>query len=329
MRRKLLANTGVEVSTMALGTMTWGNDTDEPEARSIYKAYVDAGGNFLDTADCYAAGVSEELVGQIIGEVGNRNSIFLATKAVVVDPPRKYNASASHITNALNNSLIKLGVDYLDLWQMHHWDVLTPIEETLRAIENNYKLGKFRYFGISNYSSWQTAIVINECKRLNIPFISAQHEYSLIERNVERDLIPLLINQEKTLLPWSPLGRGVLTGKYKFGTPVDSRAASAHFSKFIQKHLTDEKSRIVESVITAAEGIGRSAAEVALSWLKSQPAVGSIIIGARNLAQLKALLKSDDLILPQEIMQALSDVSSPNFTYPESRWVQLNKERNL
>ncbi len=329
MRRKLLANTGVEVSTMALGTMTWGNDTDEPEARSIYKAYVDAGGNFLDTADCYAAGVSEELVGQIIGEVGNRNSIFLATKAVVVDPPRKYNASASHITNALNTSLIKLGVDYLDLWQMHHWDVLTPIEEPLRAIENNYKLGKFRYFGISNYSSWQTAIVINECKRLNIPFISAQHEYSLIERNVERDLIPLLINQEKTLLPWSPLGRGVLTGKYKFGTPVDSRAASAHFSKFIQKHLTDEKSRIVESVITAAEGIGRSAAEVALSWLKSQPAVGSIIIGARNLAQLKALLKSDDLILPQEIMQALSDVSSPNFTYPESRWVQLNKERNL
>lgn len=327
MRRNLLANTGVEVSSFALGTMTWGNDTDEPEARSIFKSFIEAGGNFIDTADSYAGGISEELVGQIIGEVGNRDSIFLATKAVVVDPPRKYNASATHLTNALNTSLIRLGVDFIDLWQMHHWDILTPIEETLRAIEVNYRQGKFRYFGISNYSSWQTAIVINECKRLNIPFITTQHEYSLVERNIEKDLIPLLINQEKSLLPWSPLGRGILTGKYKFGTPVDSRAASTHFSKFIQKHLTDEKSRIVDSVITAAEGIGRTPAEVSLAWLKVQPTVGSIILGARNLAQLKILLKADDLTLPQEIINALSDVSSPIFSYPESRWVQLNKER--
>ena len=327
MRRNLLANTGVEVSSFALGTMTWGNDTDEPEARSIFKSFIDAGGNFIDTADSYAGGISEELVGQIIAEVGNRDSIFLATKAVVVDPPRKYNASASHITNALNTSLIRLGVDFVDLWQMHHWDILTPLEETLRAIEINYRQGKFRYFGISNYSSWQTALIINECKRMNIPFITAQHEYSLVERNIEKDLIPLLINQEKSLLPWSPLGRGILTGKYKFGTPVDSRAASTHFSKFIQKHLTDEKSRIVDSVITAAEGIGRSPAEVSLSWLKAQPTVGSIILGARNLAQLKILIKADELTLPQEIINALSDVSSPIFSYPESRWVQLNKER--
>jgi len=327
MRRNLLANTGVEVSSFALGTMTWGNDTDEPEARSIFKSFIDAGGNFIDTADSYAGGTSEELVGQIIAEVGNRDSIFLATKAVVVDPPRKYNASALHITNALNTSLIRLGVDFVDLWQMHHWDILTPLEETLRAIEINYRQGKFRYFGISNYSSWQTALIINECKRMNIPFITAQHEYSLVERNIEKDLIPLLINQEKSLLPWSPLGRGILTGKYKFGTPVDSRAASTHFSKFIQKHLTDEKSRIVDSVITAAEGIGRSPAEVSLAWLKSQPTVGSIILGARNLAQLKILIKADELTLPQEIINALSDVSSPIFSYPESRWVQLNKER--
>ncbi|MFM7138863.1 MAG: aldo/keto reductase, partial [Actinomycetes bacterium] len=207
------------------------------------------------------------------------------------------------------------------------WDILTPLEETLRAIEINYRLGKFRYFGISNYASWQAALIINECKNLNIPFITAQHEYSLVERNIEKDLIPLLINQEKSLLPWSPLGRGILTGKYKFGTPVDSRAASAHFSKFIQKHLTDEKSRIVDAVITAAEGIGRTPAEVSLAWLKAQPTVGSIILGARNLAQLKILLKADDLILPQEIINALSDVSSPIFSYPESRWVQLNKEK--
>lgn len=327
MRRNLLANTGVEVSSFALGTMTWGNDTDEPEARSIFKSFIDAGGNFIDTADSYAGGISEELVGQIIAEVGNRDSIFLATKAVVVDPPRKYNASASHITNALNTSLIRLGVDFVDLWQMHHWDILTPLEETLRAIEINYRQGKFRYFGISNYSSWQTALIINECKRMNIPFITAQHEYSLVERNIEKDLIPLLINQEKSLLPWSPLGRGILTGKYKFGTPVDSRAASTHFSKFIQKHLTDEKSRIVDSVITAAEGIGRSPAEVSLAWLKAQPTVGSIILGARNLAQLKILIKADELTLPQEIINALSDVSSPIFSYPESRWIQLNKER--
>ena len=199
--------------------------------------------------------------------------------------------------------------------------------ETLMAIENNYRLGKYRYLGISNYSSWQTALIINECKNLRIPIVSAQHEYSLVERGVEKDLIPLLINQKKSLLPWSPLGRGVLTGKYRFGTPVDSRAASAHFSKFIQAHLTDEKARIVDALITAAEGLGRSPAETALAWVRDQEGVCSVILGARNLAQIKQLLKADDLFLPEEIKLALSDVSAPNFTYPESKWAQLNSER--
>ena len=327
MRQKQLAQTGHEVSAFALGTMTWGNDTDEPEARSQYRAFIEAGGNFIDTADCYAAGKSEELVGQIIAETGNRDQIFLATKAVVVDPPRKYDASALHLNSAINSSLNRLGVDHIDLWQMHRWDSQTPLEETLMAIENNYRLGKYRYLGISNYSSWQTALIINECKNLRIPIVSAQHEYSLVERGVEKDLIPLLINQKKSLLPWSPLGRGVLTGKYRFGTPVDSRAASAHFSKFIQAHLTDEKARIVDALITAAEGLGRSPAETALAWVRDQEGVCSVILGARNLDQLKQLLKADDLFLPEEIKLALSDVSAPNFTYPESKWAQLNSER--
>ncbi|MFM1986240.1 MAG: hypothetical protein RIS18_457 [Actinomycetota bacterium] len=324
---RLLGNSGHEVSTLALGTMTWGRDTDEPEARSQYKAFIDAGGNFLDTADSYAKGISEELVGQIIAEIGNRDSIFIATKAVKVDLPRMYNASSIHITNALNASLQRLGVEYVDLWQMHGWDPLTPIDETLKAVSQLYFQGKFRYFGISNYSAWQTALVISECKNLNIPFLSTQHEYSLLARGVEREVIPLLENQNKTLLPWSPLGRGVLTAKYRFGTPVDSRAASKYFSNFIQEHLTEEKSRIVDALVTAAEGIGRTPAETAISWLRDRPGVGSVILGARNQAQLKILLNSDNLTLPAEINTALSDVSAPHSSYPESGWAQLSKDR--
>ena len=158
---RLLGNSGHEVSTMALGTMTWGRDTDEPEARSQYKAFIEAGGNFLDTADTYSKGVSEELVGQIIAEIGNRDSIFIATKAVKVELPRMYNASAIHITDALDASLNRLGVNHVDLWQMHGWDSITPIDETLRAVSNLYSQGKFRYFGISNYAAWQTALVIS------------------------------------------------------------------------------------------------------------------------------------------------------------------------
>ena len=327
MRKTLFGNSGHEISSLTLGTMTWGRDTDEPEARSQLKAYLDAGGNAIDTADSYAKGISEELVGQMIAEVGNRDAIFVATKAVKVDLPRMYNASAIHISNALDASLNKLGLDYVDLWQMHGWDPSTPIDETLRAVSLAYSQGKFKYFGISNYSAWQTALVIKECEILKIPFMSAQHEYSLLARGVERELVPLLENQNKSLLPWSPLGRGVLTGKYRYGTPVDSRAASKYFSEFIQEHLTDEKSRIVDALITAAEGIGRTPAETALAWVRNQRSVASVVIGARNLAQLKVLLNSDNLDLPAEIINALSDVSAPHSSYPESGWAQLKKDR--
>lgn len=328
MRMRLLGNSGHEVSTLALGTMTWGRDTDEPEARSQYKTFIDAGGNFIDTADSYAKGVSEELVGQLVAETGNRDSVFIATKAVKVELPRMYNASATHITSALESSLTRLGIDHVDLWQLHGWDPLTPIEETLRAVEDLYKQGKFRYFGISNYAAWQTALVITECKKLNIPFVSTQHEYSLLARGVEREIIPLLENQNKSLLPWSPLGRGVLTGKYKYGTPVDSRAASKYFASFIQEHLTEEKARIVDALITAAEGIGRTPVETAIAWVRDRKQVASVVLGARNLAQLKILLSADNLVLPEQIINALADVSAPHSSYPESGWAQLSTERS-
>jgi len=327
MRMRQLGNSGHEVSTLALGTMTWGRDTDEPESRSLYKAFIEAGGTIIDTADSYAKGVSEELVGQIVAEIGNRDSIFIATKSVKVDLPRMYNASAIHIISALDASLNRLGVDHVDLWQMHGWDPSTPIDETLKAAQLSYSQGKFRYFGISNYAGWQTALLISECNKLSIPFVSAQHEYSLLARGVEREVIPLLENQNKSLLPWSPLGRGVLTGKYRFGTPVDSRAASTHFASFIQGHLTEEKARIVDALITAAEGIGRTPTETAIAWLRDRKSVASVILGARNLAQLKILLNSDNLVLPSEIVNALSDVSAPHTSYPDSGWAQLSKDR--
>ena len=144
---------------------------------------------------------------------------------------------------------------------------------------------------------------------------------------MEREILPLLVDQEKSFLAWSPLGRGVLTGKYRFGTPVDSRAASTHFASFIQEHLTEEKSRIVDALVTAAEGIGRTPSETAIAWVRDRPGVSAVVLGARNLAQLRVLLGADNLVLPQEIIQALSDVSAPHSSYPESGWAQLSKER--
>jgi len=300
--------------------MTWGRDTDEHEARAQLAAFVDSGGDFVDTADVYTDGDSERLLGKILAETGLRDALVIATKAVgIPGAERRRDASRRHLMTALNASLERLGTDHIDLWQMHAWDALTPIDETLAAMNEAVTSGKVRYVGISNYSGWQTAQAATWQSAVpgRVPLLTTQMEYSLLSRGVEREVVPAAEAFGMGILPWSPLGRGVLTGKYRQGTPADSRGASTHFAGFVQPYLDDRSTRIVDAVITAAKGLQVAPLEIALAWIRDRRGVVAPIVGARTAAQLRAALQSEALELPQEIADALDEVSAPVIAYPE------------
>jgi aryl-alcohol dehydrogenase-like predicted oxidoreductase len=320
MKQRHLGTTGLDVSHLALGTMSWGHDTDEDDASNQISAYVDAGGNFVDTADVYVDGESERILGRLLTNVVKREEIVIATKAVSIrGAERSRDASRRHLLAALDASLERLGTDYVDLWQMHAWDPRTPIEETLGALDTAVNSGRARYVGVSNYSGWQTAKAAAWQRAWpgRAPIVATQMEYSLLQRGIEREVVPAAINLGIGILPWSPLGRGVLTGKYQTGTPADSRGAAADYSRFISPYLDERASRIVGSVMTAADGLGVSPLAVALSWVRDRPGVVAPIVGARTAGQLKGSLEADSTVLPDEIRAALDDVSTPAVGYPE------------
>ncbi len=319
MKQRALGRSGLHVSRLALGTMTWGRDTDEHEARDQMLAFVEAGGTLIDTADVYAETRSEQIVGSLVAEVG-RDSVVIATKAVSrPGTERRRDASRGHLLSALDASLRRLGVDHVDLWQLHAWDPLTPLDETLRALDAAVSSGKTRYVGISNYSGWQTAkaAALQAAHAGSAPLVSTQMEYSLVQRGIEREVVPAAIDAGLGILPWSPLGRGVLTGKYRHGTPADSRGASSHFASFIAPFLGDDARRVVDALCTAAEGLAVAPLEVALAWVRDQPGVVAPIVGARTAAQLRGALTVEDLELPDEIVTALDEVSAPVHGYPD------------
>jgi aryl-alcohol dehydrogenase-like predicted oxidoreductase len=321
MQQRRLGTTGLSVSHLALGTMSWGRDTDEDDASSQITAYLDAGGNLVDTADVYVDGESERVLGRLLSNVVKREDVVIATKAVTVrGAERDRDASRRHILTALDASLARLGTDYVDLWQMHSWDPRTPLEETLSALDVAVTSGRARYVGVSNYTGWQTAKAAAWQRAWpgRAPIVATQMEYSLLQRGIEREVVPAAINLGIGILPWSPLGRGVLTGKYQTGTPADSRAAAPDYSQFISPYLDERASRIVGSVMTAADGLGVSPLAVALAWVRDRPGVVAPIVGARTAGQLKGSLDADATVLPEEIRRALDDVSMPDLGYPEA-----------
>ncbi|WP_395108771.1 aldo/keto reductase [Actinomadura sp. SCN-SB] len=310
MEERHLGRSGLTVSRLGLGTMTWGQDTDPDEAAAQLRAFVDAGGTLVDTADVYADGRSERILGHLLHEVADRDGLVIATKAAIRSNGR-YDASRRHLLAALDGSLERLGLEYVDLWQLHAYDPSTPLEETLSALDEAVASGRTRYVGVSNYAGWQIAKA-GAWQRAwpgREPIISAQMEYSLLSRDVEREAAPAAQDAGIGLLASSPLGRGVLTGKYRSGIPAGSRAAAPHFADFVQPYLDEECARIVESVVTAAEGLGVTPLSVALAWVRDRPGVTAPIVGARTAAQLGQALLSEDLTLPQEIRAALDDVS--------------------
>ncbi|KRF18247.1 aldo/keto reductase [Nocardioides sp. Soil796] len=313
MQQRTLGSTGLKVSRLGLGTLTWGRDTDEHEARDQLIAFSEAGGTFLDTAAGYGDGASEELIGSLLGDVVPRDDVVLATKAGISRRrgERETNVSRGHLISTLDQSLRRLGVDHIDLWQVHTWVDGTPLEETLGALDYAVASGRASYVGVSNYSGWQTAQAATWQRAVpgRATLASTQVEYSLLNRNVEHEVLDAARALGLGVLPWSPLGRGVLTGKYRNGTPADSRAASAHFANFVGNYLGEQSKRIVEAVVRAGEGLDWSPLEVALVWVRDRPGVTAPIVGARTAAQLQAALGIDELTLPTEIVEALDDVS--------------------
>lgn len=313
MHVRRLGGSGLQVSRLALGTMSWGAAVDEYVADEQLRVFLDAGGTLIDTAPIYGDGACEQVLGTLLGKHGVRDRIVLAGKAGIVrrDGQPVIDGSLRSLLAQLDQTLADLGTDHLDLWQVHRWDDSVPVDETMAALDQAVRSGRVRYAGISNFAGWQTVAAQHAYTRLGggVPLVSTQIEYSLVRRDPEIEVIPAAAHAGLGILAWSPLGRGVLTGKYRHGVPADSRAADARWESFVAPHLTASKARIVDALGAASEGLGASMAHVALAWLRDQPHVASAIVGARTTAQLQESLASESLELPPEIHAALSDVS--------------------
>ncbi|MFM8927699.1 MAG: aldo/keto reductase [Rhodoluna sp.] len=314
MEQRQVGRSGVRVSRLGLGTMTWGRDTDEHEAAEQLRFFLDAGGNFIDTAAVYGDGDSERVLGGLLNVLVSRDEIVIATKAGISfkTGERKVDNSRTSLIADLDRSLTRLGTDFVDIWQIHTWDDKTPLEETLGAMDYALSSGKARHVGISNFSGWQLARSVTLQNPLfgKAPIVSTQNEYSLLNRRAEREVLPASQELGVGFLAWSPLGRGVLTGKYRSGMPSDSRGASPHFSAFIDPYLDDRSAKIVEAVMVASDGLGLSPLEVSLSWVRDCPGVTSAVIGARTGAQLRGALSSESVTLPIPVREALDEISA-------------------
>jgi aryl-alcohol dehydrogenase-like predicted oxidoreductase len=326
MRYRLLGNSGLRVSEAALGTMTFGDDwgwgAAKDEARKIYDAFREAGGNFIDTANIYTNGTSETLLGEFME--GHRQSVVLATKYSNAFPGTDANAAGNHrksMMQAVEASLKRLRTDYIDLYWVHIWDQFTPVEEVMRGLDDLVRAGKVLYTGISDAPAWWIAQA-NTLAQLRgwSPFVGLQIEYSLIERTVERELIPMAKALNIGVTAWSPLGSGVLTGKYHgHADSSDSAGEPGRLTHDMAKDFQPEaerSGRVVAAVKRVADETGRSMAQVALAWLHYRPVPVIAILGARKLSQFQDNLASLELTLTTEQVKTLDDASRIELGFP-------------
>ncbi|MBO3725231.1 aldo/keto reductase [Actinomyces bowdenii] len=324
MEHRRLGRTGLRVSSVGLGTMTWGRDTDELEAKEQLDILLDAGGTLVDTAASYSEGASEEVIGTLLREHVHRHDIVLVSKAGVRtwrtgERPSVADASRGTLLDTLDMSLRRLGTDHLDLWLVQVPDTTTPLEEMAHALSVAVSSGRTRYVGLSNHPAWVTVHVADLLKAASQgPGLAAvEVEHSLLSRGVERELLPAAAALGFGVIGYAPLGRGVLTGKYRSSTPPDSRAASPHLRSYVAPYLAQVHQGVTEAVATAAAGLDRKPVEIALSWARDAPGISSTIVGARTPAQLQGALAAEDLRLPVQIRHALDEVTAPPMGYPE------------
>lgn len=300
--------------------MTWGGETDADDAAAQLVAFHDAGGTLVDTAASYGGGCTEELLGQLLADVVPRADLLIATKAGITRTAqtRVVDCSRGALLRQLDQSLTKLGTDYVDLWYVHNVDDSVPFDETLAALDHAVATGRVRYAGVSNYSGWRTGRAATWQRAVpgRAPIVANQLKYSLLERGIEREALPACVELGIGVFPWSPLGGGVLTGKYRAGVPNDSRVSSGTRPELVSR--SPRAAGIVEAVATAADGLASSPVAVALAWLRDRPGVTAPVLGARTLGQLTAQLACETLDLPVEIRSALDDVSAPQLDYPET-----------
>ncbi|WP_092863372.1 aldo/keto reductase [Quadrisphaera sp. DSM 44207] len=321
MEHRTLGSSGCAVSTYALGTMTFGAETDEAGSHAQLDAFVEAGGTLVDTADVYTAGTSEEIIGRWLAarpaEV--RDSVVLATKGrfPMGEGPNDVGLSRRHLQRALDASLRRLGVDEVDEYQVHSWDPLTPLEETLSTLDDAVRAGKVRYVGLSNYTGWQVQKAVAVARELGLSApVTLQPQYNLLVREVEWEVVPSCLDAGLGLLPWSPLGGGWLTGKYtreerptgatRLGEDPE-RGVEAYGRRSVQQRTWD----VIDAVRSIADARGVPMSQVALAWLVDRPSVTSVILGARTLEQLQDNLGAAGLHLGAEETAALDAASDP------------------
>ena len=320
MERRKVGTSGLGVGRLGLGTMTWGRDTSSEDARALLRSFVAAGDNLVDTAPAYARGEAERMLGKLMHTDVTRDDLVIATKAGFAfrDGERVVDTSRATLLDDLHGSLRRLGTDHVDIWQLHAWGD-APLEESLAAIDHAVATGAVRYAGICNFVGWQTAQAATWQAAFpgRARIGSAQVEYSLLARRAEVEVLPALRHFGIGLFPYSPMGRGVLTGKYRTGIPRGSRGATDHFSWYVEPYLEPRSRAVVEAVAKAADGLGVTPLQVALLWVRDAPTVTAPLLGARTAAQLQPYLDAEEMTLPDAIVRALDDVSGgPNTGRP-------------
>lgn len=311
-----LGRSGLLVSPHGLGTMTWGRETDVHEATEMLELFVAAGGTYLDTAPWFGEGRAEEIVGHAVAAIGREHLVLASHGGRRADPDRPVDTSRAHLLPALDASLRMLGTDAVDVWFVDRWDPQTPVEEVLLTMDIAVRSGRTRYVGVGNHSAWQLAQIVSLAGS-SIPLVASSVEYSLVQRGIEREHLPAALALDVAVVPWSPLGRGVLTGKYRTGVPADSRGASPVWGRWLQEHLQAPARRVVEAVATAASGLGLAPIDIALAWSRGRRGTVAPLLGPRTVGQLRTALANVDLVLPDEIARALDDVSAIERHYPD------------
>lgn len=324
MEYRFLGRTGMRVSELCLGAMTFGREATEEESCRMMDAFIDAGGNFIDTADVYSQGVSEEVVGRWM-KTQRRDSLVIASKVrfPMGQGVNDVGLSRKHILSGVENSLRRLQTDYIDLYQVHMWDDATPLEETLATLNHLVQNGKVRYIGASNYAAWQLQKAIDISKFSGWePFACLQPLYNLLDREVEFELLPVCQNEGVGIIPWSPLRGGWLSGKYRRGMqapPQNTRVeeASKHgWSESWDAYANEHTWSVLDALFQVADEVGKTPAQVALRWLLKKPGVTAPIVGARTLDHLNTNLGAEGWTLSEEQMQRLDQVSAMKPYYP-------------
>ncbi len=339
MQYSTLGGSGTAVSHFALGTMTFGHEADEPTSHAILDAFVEAGGTFVDTADVYTHGASEEIIGRwLAAHPAEADQLVIATKGrfPMGDGPNDAGLSRPHLSRALDASLRRLGVEAVDLYQMHAWDALTPIEETLRFLDDAITAGKILYYGFSNFTGWQLtkAVHVARAHGWALP-VTLQPQYNLIVRGIEHEIVPAALDAGIGLLPWSPLAGGWLSGKYRRDQPPTGATRLGEnpergMEAWRARNDDPRTWRILDVVQEIAEVHGASPSQVSLAWLLAQPAVTSVILGARTVDQLHDNLGAGEIELTDAQLAALEEASAPRVEdYPYGKPGVQQRHRSI